>query len=98
MERKEKCFLKKASVSIAIAKNKIRIILTRNVLHLHEDFKADLKDTKGNLNKQKDTMGWLGRFLMLKMSVFFIQIHKFNVTSIKIFTGFLMDNITSRSN
>lgn len=58
LERKEKCFLKKASVSIAIAKNKIRIILTRNVLHLHEDFKADLKDTKGNLSKQKDT--WVG--------------------------------------
>ena len=76
----------------------LRIILTRNALHLHEDFKVDLKDTKGNLNKQKDTMGWSGRLLILKMSVFFTQIHKFNVTSIKIVTGFLMDNITARSN
>ena len=41
-------------------------------------------------------MGWLGRLLILKMSVFFIPIRKFNVTSIKILTGFLMDNITSR--
>lgn len=56
-----------------------------------------LRDTKGNLNKQKDTLGWSGRLLILKMSVFFTQIHKFNVTSIKIVTGFLM-NITARSN
>ena len=63
------------------------------MLHLHEDFKIDLKDSKGNLNKWKDTMVWLGRLLIIKMSVFFTQIHKFNVTPIKILTGFLIDNL-----
>lgn len=63
------------------------------MLHLHEDFKMDLKGSKGNLNKWKDTMVWLGRLLIIKMSVFFTQIHKFNVTPIKILTGFLIDNL-----